>query len=182
MAKDQLDRDTGEILNNDNDIEANFASQEDDDDIVEISHFIRSPYNYDRDQASLVGGLMCLDESLAQQHMAEDADINVIVKRFGITGQMPQNPRLPSYGDFTGVSDFRSALEAVRDAEDAFGELPGDLRARFDNDPQRYLDFVENPANQQQIYDLGLAERPRTPHPPTDAPQAPPAAPAADAG
>lgn len=174
--KDEYDSDTGELIDDDVD------QVENADDIVAIEHFIRSPYNYDRDQASLVSGVMCLDESLAQQHMADDADINVIVKRFGITGQMPQNPRLPTYGDFTGVSDFRSALEAVRDAEEAFGELPGDLRARFQNDPQAYLEFTTNPANQEAIYDLGLAERPRSRNPlPTDAPEAPSPAPAGEA-
>lgn len=135
--------------------------------------FVRSPYNYDRDAVSFQTGLFCDDPSLTQQHMADDADINVIVKRFGITGQMPSGVRLPTYGDFTGVGDYRSALEAVRDADDAFMELPADIRTRFDNDPQRYLDFAENPANQEEIYNLGLATRPSGSNPsPIDSPKA----------
>lgn len=65
---------------------------------------MRSAYNYLRDDVSFDTGLSCDDESLAQQHMAEDADINVIVKRFGLTGQLPQGHRMPEFGDFTGVS------------------------------------------------------------------------------
>lgn len=139
-----------------------------------IVPFIRSPYNYDRDMVSAQTGLECADESLAQQHMANDADINEIVRRFGITGQLPVGHRVPEYGDFTGVQDYRSALEAIMQAEESFMELPADIRSRFDNDPQAYFDFATDPANQEEIYDLGLAERPRSRDPlPTDAPQAP---------
>lgn len=176
--KDELDKDTGEIF----DPEADLVGQDEDAIVVTdpSPSWLRSPYNYDRDAVSFETGLDCQDESLAQQHMAEDADINTIVKRFGLTGHMPQGAKLPTYGDFTGVTDFRSALEAVQYAEETFGELPADLRARFQNDPQLYLEFASDPANQQEIYDLGLAERPRSSNPPpTDAPQAPPAAPAA---
>ncbi len=169
--KDDFDLNTGELIPNDRDV----TFQD-----VPVNGpleppFLRSAWNYDRDAVSFETGLACDDPSMAQQHMAEDADINVIVKRFGLTGQMPQGVRMPTYGDFTGVADYRSALEAIQAADADFMELPADLRARFNNDPQLYLDFAENPANQQEIYDLGLAERPRGSNPPpTDAPQAPP--------
>lgn len=135
--------------------------------------FVRSAWNYDRDLVSAETSLVFEDESLTQQHMANDADINEIVRRFGITGQMPTGVRLPTYGDFTGVGDYRTALEAVQAAQDEFMELPADLRARFNNDPQLYLDFAENPANQEEIYNLGLATRPKPSSPPVDAPEAP---------
>lgn len=163
MARDEFDNDTGEIFSD----EVGDYPQE--------PPFIRSAYNYAVDAVSFETGLYCADESLAQQHMAEDADINTIVRRFGLTGHMPVGVKLPSYGDFTGIVDYRSALEAVQEAEDSFYELPADLRARFDNDPQLYLDFASNPANQEEIYDLGLADRPRpAASSPVDVPQAAP--------
>lgn len=132
--------------------------------------FIRSAYNYDTDIVSNDNGLECLDPSLAVQSEAEDADINVIVKRFGLTGTMPQGARLPQYGDFIGITDYRDALAALKEADENFMQYPAHLRARFENDPQRFLDFVSNPANKQGMIDLGIEPAvPTAPTPSTDA-------------
>jgi len=103
--------------------------------------------------------------SLTIQSQAADADLNVIMERFGITGKMPENPRVPQYGDFTGINDYRTALEAVRNAHEAFMEIPAQVRARFDNDPQKFLEFTDNPANEKEMIDLKLA-KPRPPETP----------------
>lgn len=132
--------------------------------------FIRTPFNYDMDQASLETGIVNLEPSLTQQQFADECDINTIVKRFGLTGQLPDNPRLPTYGDFTGVTDFQTALNAVRAAEEDFLALPGAIRAEFDNDPQKLLRAVEDPEQQAKLIRLGLA----TAKPPVVAPDAPP--------
>jgi len=87
--------------------------------------FVRSPYNYDVAAASRESGLECLDESLAVQSEAEDADINTIVKRFGLTGQLPENVRVPLASDFTEAMDFKSAMNAIRAAQESFAEMPG---------------------------------------------------------
>ena len=61
--------------------------------------FIRSAYNYDMFAASDESALTCLDPTMAQQSQAEDCDINVIVKRFGLTGLLPVGVIAPTYGD-----------------------------------------------------------------------------------
>jgi len=101
--------------------------------------------------------LVCDDPSLAQQQFKEDADINVLLERFKVTGQMPQGVVLPSYGDFSTVVDFRSANDAIRRARDSFMELPAQLRARFQNDPQVFLEFCSDKANLPELRKLGLA-------------------------
>ena len=58
--------------------------------------FVRNPYNYDMAAVSQETGLKCQDPSLAQQHMKDECDINVIVERFGVTGQLPGAPLEPS--------------------------------------------------------------------------------------
>lgn len=98
----------------------------------------------------------CKDPSLAQQNMKDDVDINVMLEKFKVTGVMPQNVVLPQYGDFTGVSDYRSAMDAVRKARESFMDLPAHLRARFDNDPQKLLEFVSNDENRAEAEKLGL--------------------------
>lgn len=122
--------------------------------------FFRSPYNYDTAAASQEAAELVGDygPSLTVAEHAIDADINVIMKRFGVTGKMPENVRLPQYGDFTQVGDYRSALEAVRSAQEAFMEIPADIRARFDNDPQNLLTFAADPANVPKLVELGLGK------------------------
>ena len=65
--------------------------------------FLRSPYNYDMDEASDLSGLRCEDESLAIQSARDETDINTIVRRFGLTGELPGDFDMPQSGDFTNV-------------------------------------------------------------------------------
>jgi phage internal scaffolding protein len=118
--------------------------------------FIRSVYNYDRDVASDEAALVIEGESKTVQSQAEDADINTIVKRFGITGVLPENVRTPTYGDFVQIDDYRTAVHVVMDAEREFLKIPAGLRARFENDPQQWIDFVMNPDNVDEAVKLGF--------------------------
>lgn len=104
--------------------------------------------------------LECPEPSLAQQSFKDDADINVMLERFKVTGQMPQGLVLPTYGDFTGVSDYRSAVDAINKASNAFMDLPANLRGRFDNDPQKFLEFVSDDKNRDEAIRLGLVPKP----------------------
>ena len=70
--------------------------------------------NYDAKALSTETGLRCMDVSLAVQSQKDEADINTIVRNFGVTGKLPVGIRVPTYGDFDGVSDYREAIEAVR--------------------------------------------------------------------
>ena len=120
--------------------------------------FVRSPYNYNTDAASNESGLRCEDASLTQQHQKDQADINFIVEQFNVTGILPTAPVSPQYGDFTGISDYQSALNAVIDAQDEFMSLPANLRSRFDNDPANLINFLSNDENRQEAIELGLIE------------------------
>lgn len=125
--------------------------------------FLRTPYNYDTNKASDESGLRCKDKSLTVQSMAEEADINVILKRFGVTGQLPQGVRIPIYEDFEGVFDFHSAMNLIAEAREGFDRLPADVRAKFNNDPGQLVDFVSDPANADKLADIGLANPKATP-------------------
>lgn len=121
--------------------------------------FLRTPYNYDRAAASLAAGMDTGTETEVVQSAKDDADINVIVRRFRVTGYLPTAAKLPTYGDFTGVSDYRTAMDAVRKAAEGFMELPASIRERFGNDPQQLLEFCSKPANQEELRKLGLAPK-----------------------
>lgn len=120
--------------------------------------FVRSPYNYDLDLASDEATIPAhlQGESLTIQSQSLDTDINEIMRRQGIGPQFPQNGRVPQYGDFTGISDFRSALEAVRNGFAAFAAYPPEFRSRFQNDPQLFLEWAESPSSHDELVKLGM--------------------------
>lgn len=122
---------------------------------------LRTGYNYDTDAVSRETGVACpADESQTQQHFKEDADINTIVRRFGLTGQVPENYRAPLLGDFSDVMDFQTAMNAVANASAQFMQLPPELRARFNNDPNALVYFMADENNHAEAVRLGLIAKP----------------------
>lgn len=119
--------------------------------------YCRAPGNYDPAAVSDETGLVCDDPSLTRQDSKDEADINVIVRDFGVTGVLPQGVRVPSYGDFDTVSDYQSALEAIRSADASFYAMPANVRERFSNNPQLFVEFCSDPSNLEEMRTLGLA-------------------------
>lgn len=86
-------------------------------------------------------GFETVGKSRTLQSQKEEADINVIVKRFGVTGQLPQNVRLPLSGDFSNVSGYQDMQNRLIEANKAFSKMSSEVRARFQNDPRQFVDF-----------------------------------------
>lgn len=123
--------------------------------------FVRSAYNYDMLEASTESGLLCEDPSLAVQASRDEVDINTIVRRFGLTGQLPDEVALPQYGDFMGISDYQTALNAVLAADEQFMALPAELRNRFGNSAHAFVEFCSDPGkNGAEMLKLGLLKEP----------------------
>lgn len=123
--------------------------------------FIRSAYNYDADVVSSETGLAIdLEEGVTQQSFKDECDINEIVRRFGLSGEIPGDFRAPVSGDFSGVSDFHTAMNAVRDAQERFMMMPAELRARFNHDPGRLMAFLDDRGNYDEAVKLGLVQLP----------------------
>jgi len=123
-------------------------------------------YLYDTEAVSLQTGLECKDASRAQQSAKDEVDINTIVKRFGLTGQLPQNVRIPLNDEFVDTLTFHDAMQQIRAAEEAFMRMPADVRSRFNNDAGAFVDFASDPANYEESVKLGLAIK--RPDPPAD--------------
>jgi len=124
-------------------------------------------FNMDNDAVSRETALVFDPaEGVTKQSFKEECDINTIVMRFGISGQLPENVRAPTYGDFVSVVDYQSALNAVIAADEAFMELPADVRKRFGNDPGAFVDFCSNEKNREEAIALGLVVPPPVKAPP----------------
>lgn len=118
--------------------------------------FVRSPYNYNMNEASDASGLKCQDKTLAQQHMADECDINKLVERFVVTGELPQRSLPPLQGDFTNIPTYQEALNLMIEANQSFMQLPANVRNRFENDPGQFVAFVSDEANRDEMRRMGL--------------------------
>jgi phage internal scaffolding protein len=128
--------------------------------------FLRTAYNYDMDEVSEETGLACSEATLAKQEFRDECDINTIIARFGIGYELPEAAHPPSFADFEDVMDFQSAMNSIVAARESFMLLSGEVRARFGNDPQSFVEFCSDSKNYDELIKLGFAvERP--------APQAP---------
>lgn len=108
--------------------------------------------------------------SRTKQSFKEECDINTIVRRFGLTGQAPSGVRMPTYGDFTGLANFHEAVNAIALANEAFDQMPSAVRARFDNDPGKFVDFCNSQENREEAIKLGLVPPPAPVQEPVELP------------
>lgn len=129
-----------------------------------MQHVLRVPFVYDPDEVSNETGLYCADESKAVQSAKEECDINVIVRRFHVTGELPSNVKVPLEGEFQGVMTYKDAMNLIVEAERSFMEMPADVRERFNHDPGKFVAFASDEKNRDEARKLGLlvpAEEPR---------------------
>lgn len=120
--------------------------------------FMRTEYNFDRmensNETATTGNP---DDDMTQQQFKDECDINVIVANFGITGLAPQLTQMPTYGDYTNeITDYQTAQNVIAQANQAFGELPSKIRERFQNDPQKLMEYMAEEGHENELRDLGL--------------------------
>lgn len=97
--------------------------------------------------------------SLTQQQFAAECDINNIMKDYLETGTINhKNPKPGVYADLSQIKDLRSSIEDIQKAEDAFMALPAKVRARFENDPVKFVEFCQDSKNQEEAVALGIAD------------------------
>lgn len=124
--------------------------------------FLRTPYNYDMNLAGDQSALKCGEPTLTKQSFAEECDINTIVRRFNLTGQLPVGAWMPTYEDFDGIVDYHSLMNAKVAADQAFMKMPAEIRTRFNNDPGAFVDFCSDDKNRAEAEKMGLVH-PRAP-------------------
>lgn len=102
-----------------------------------------------------------IGESMTKQAFRNECDINNILKTYANTGVITHlNTNQPSYMDLTNIDpDYLQTLNSINSASDSFLQLPALLRKKFDNDPLTFLSFVTNPANADELVNLGLATK-----------------------
>jgi len=124
---------------------------------------IRTPYNDPYEDK----GLQCVtldgeaEPLLTIQSEIDNCDINILVERFAKSGVIPNgNAGTPTYGDFSELPSYQESLNVVLSAQNAFMSLDAKIRKEFDNDPGKFLAFVDDPANADALIKMGLREAP----------------------
>lgn len=107
--------------------------------------------------------------SMTKQAHKDECDLNRIMARAKKGQAVAFRTRYDGQvGDFLDIpADFHGAMNAVARAQEAFMELPSDVRKRFGNDPEAFFTFANDPANIGEMRKMGLA-------PPVRPVQAPP--------
>ena len=99
-------------------------------------------------------------ESLTQQHFSQESEINNIIAyhdRTGIIKNVQQG--VAQYGDYSEVNEYRESLDMIRQADENFMQLPSNIRRQFNNNAGDFFEFATNPENQEQMIEMGLANR-----------------------
>jgi len=96
-------------------------------------------------------------ECATQQHMKDDCDINIIIKRHAETGNISHlNPKSPLYIDCTRVRDLQGAIHLVEEAEDNFATLPSAVRQACQNDPVKFINMLHTEEGTLELGEAGL--------------------------
>lgn len=92
--------------------------------------------------------------SMAIQSAKDECDINVLVKRFGITGTISGVQRPPPLSEFGEIFDFQSAMDTINAANRAFMSMDADTRYRFRNDPGLFVKFCSEVDGEGKLVNL----------------------------
>nr|WAE43436.1 MAG: internal scaffolding protein [Microviridae sp.] len=78
-----------------------------------------------------------------KQAPAAETDINLIVRRYLKTGQLPSSVRStpPSYADVSGSVDLQTLMAKARYAANLFSSLPDSVRSIFKT-PQVFFEYM----------------------------------------
>ena len=100
-----------------------------------------------------------LDARTEQCHR-DECDINKIIAKYDRTGVLTHvNDFEARYEDLTGL-DYQTMLNTVANANSMFEGLPSEIRNQFANDPAKFISFMDDENNNEQMYEMGLKQRP----------------------
>ena len=109
-------------------------------------------------------------EGLTKQSFKDECNINKIMAKFQRTGMINHySKHAPQYMNIPAI-EYHEALNMIAEANSMFAELPSSVRDKFANDPEKFLEFVQNPKNNDELVEMGLANPPlssQEPDPPT---------------
>lgn len=95
--------------------------------------------------------------SMTKQSHKDECNINKIVNKYMRTGQIDNLMKNPPNYMYCTSETFQESLNIIDTAQKMFDDMPSQIRNKFENDPAKFLDFVQNPENLNEMRSLGLA-------------------------
>lgn len=95
-------------------------------------------------------------ETLTEQAHKNETDMNYILRDYAKTGFLKHAQKHEGRYDDVTVTDFQDALLTVNNTQNMFNQLPAQIRDRFANNPAQFLEYVSNPANENEMATLGI--------------------------
>ena len=97
-------------------------------------------------------------ETLTEQTHKEACDINNIVKAATANPMLLADPapHRKVFRDFSSGDDYLELQNKLCEARSMFYDLPAELRAHFEHDPAKIIDFVADPDNALEAHEMGL--------------------------
>jgi phage internal scaffolding protein len=97
-------------------------------------------------------------KSMTEQSHKDSCDIKLIMRKAEKTGMINHLKRTEGqYVDLIGRPDFHTSMNEIKQAQSMFETIPATVRQQFDNNPQKWLDFVTNPENRESMAEMGFS-------------------------
>lgn len=96
-----------------------------------------------------------------QRQYKDQCNVNNIIAKFKKTGSVThvRNAQEGVYADLADLPDLMEAQKIVIAATSAFENVPAHIRKRFSNDPNEFINFLQDPANSEEAIKLGLVAK-----------------------
>lgn len=101
------------------------------------------------------------EPSLTVKEALAETDINNIIKKFEKGEYIDHYNRHEGYsGVHTGL-DYKQSLDIVHEANRMFSELPSEARNYFENNPEKFLNYVHSEEfDVNKMHEIGLTKKP----------------------
>ncbi|AXL15252.1 internal scaffolding protein [Microviridae sp.] len=94
-----------------------------------------------------------------QRQFKDECDINTVMRKFEKSGVVTHiNERSQDYIDLIGVEDYHTSMNLIIEAQNLFDSIPAKIRRKFNNSPAYFLEFVQNPENEEELIKMGFAK------------------------
>ncbi len=115
-----------------------------------LKHQMRSAYS-DHKPSTII-----CDDGITEQHHSDECNVNKILATYMKTGILPPIDPNAQYGDMSDF-DYQSMQNQIANANSLFEQLPENVKMRFGNEPYRFLNFVQDEKNYDELVEMGLA-------------------------
>lgn len=102
------------------------------------------------------------EKVIVEQNHKDKVDVNkIIAKNAGNMELIAKTAQMANfqYDDVTN-NNFEEMMNQMIHAKETFNQVPSKIRSQFGNDPAKFMDFVHNKDNKDQLIEWGLMNAP----------------------